>query len=76
MFNVWREAWGEHVNAALERAGLPARVDHRSLKAQGVAREPVPHMGRTAWEMEQRGLATRRGARWPEMQARNAKRAT
>ena len=29
-----REAWGRHCNAALERAGLEERVDHRSLKAQ------------------------------------------
>ena len=31
-----REAWGEHVNAALERAQRPERVDHRSLDAQRV----------------------------------------
>jgi hypothetical protein len=66
-----REAWAEHANTSLERAGIAARVDHRSLKAQGMAREPVPHIGRAAWEMEQRGLVTRRGARWREVQARN-----
>ena len=73
MFNAWREAWAEHVNTALERAGIAARVDHHSLKAQNIAREPVPHIGRTAWEMEQRGRVTRRGARWREVQARNAR---
>jgi ATP-dependent exoDNAse (exonuclease V) alpha subunit len=72
MFNAWREAWTEHANAALERAGLSVRVDHRSLKAQGIAREPVPHIGRAAWEMEQRGLVTRRGVRWRQVKARNA----
>ena len=50
MFNTWREAWAEHVNRALERAGVAERVDHRSLKAQGIAREPVPHIGRAARE--------------------------
>lgn len=29
-----REAWAEHCNAALERAGLGERVDHRSLRDQ------------------------------------------
>jgi hypothetical protein len=73
MFNTWREAWAEHVNAALERAGVAERVDHRSLKAQGLSREPFPHVGRAAWEMEQRGLVTRRGARWREVKERNAR---
>jgi MobA/MobL family len=75
LFNTWRAAWAEHVNAALERAGLAARVDHRSLRAQGIDREPGTHVGRTAWEMEQRGLTTRRGARWRAVRERNAERA-
>ena len=37
-----RERWAEVTNEALQRAGLTARVDHRSLERQGVAREPVP----------------------------------
>ena len=37
-----RERWAEVTNEALQRAGLTARVDHRSLEHQGVAREPVP----------------------------------
>jgi hypothetical protein len=63
VLSAWREAWAIHVNAALERAGIAERVDHRSLKAQGIAREPIPHIGRAAWEMERRGLMTRRGVR-------------
>ena len=54
--NAWRAAWAEQVNMALARAGVAERADHRSLKAQGLDREPVPHIGRAAWEMEQRGL--------------------
>jgi hypothetical protein len=72
--NAWREAWAEHVNAALERAGIAARVDHRSLKAQRIDRGPVPHIGRAAWEMERRGVETRRGGRWREVRERNALR--
>jgi hypothetical protein len=30
----WREAWARDSNAALERAGIEDRVDHRTLKAQ------------------------------------------
>ena len=30
----WREAWARDSNAALERAGLEDRVDHRTLEAQ------------------------------------------
>jgi hypothetical protein len=74
LFNAWRERWAWHVNAALERAGFAERVDHRSLKAQGIDREPMPHIGRAAWETEQRGVVTRRGARWREVQVHNARR--
>lgn len=57
------------MNAALERAGSAERVDHRSLKAQGIARELVPHIGRATWEMERRGVETKRGGRWREQGA-------
>ena len=30
----WREAWGRETNLTLERAGIEARVDHRTLTAQ------------------------------------------
>jgi ATP-dependent exoDNAse (exonuclease V) alpha subunit len=40
---LWmRERWAEVTNAALREAGLAARVDHRSYKAQGIDREPQP----------------------------------
>src|SRR5215472_4815328 len=41
----FREKWGADLNHALERAGHDARVDHRSLKEQGIDREPQIHMG-------------------------------
>lgn len=34
MLEGWREAWARDSNAALERAGIEARVDHRTLEAQ------------------------------------------
>ena len=40
-----RERWANIQNAHLERHGHAARVDHRSLEAQGVARQPEKHIG-------------------------------
>lgn len=40
-----REGWAKHCNQALERAQVEARVDHRSLKAQGIERTPEIHTG-------------------------------
>ena len=55
MFNAWREHWAAYVNAALAWAGAPERVDHRSLKAQGIEREPRRYLRRAAWEMNSAG---------------------
>ena len=41
----WRERWAALQNAHLEKHGHTDRVDHRSLKAQGIAREPEQHLG-------------------------------
>ena len=56
-----REAWANHANRALERAGYEARIDHRSLKEQGIEREPQIHLGAKVLEMEARGIQTRVG---------------
>jgi hypothetical protein len=37
-----RERWAQVTNEALREAGVAAKVDHRSLKRQGIDREPVP----------------------------------
>ena len=51
-----RESWAESVNAALEKAGRPERVDHRSLKDQGIDRLPEPKIGKEATAMKRRGV--------------------
>ena len=56
-----RQAWEEYANRALERAGYDERIDHRSLKEQGVEREPQIHLGAKVTEMEARGVQTRVG---------------
>lgn len=43
--NVWRAAWSTYANRALEAVGSSARIDHRTLEAQGIARPPQPHLG-------------------------------
>jgi ATP-dependent exoDNAse (exonuclease V) alpha subunit len=50
-----RERWAAVANEALQQARVAARVDHRSLKAQGVDREPLPHIPKAALEMERHG---------------------
>ena len=34
---IWRVAWAAYTNRALESAGRPERIDHRSYKRQGIA---------------------------------------
>jgi hypothetical protein len=41
----WRKTWASVQNRALEKYGHTTRVDHRSLDAQGIAREPESHLG-------------------------------
>jgi MobA/MobL family protein len=50
-----REHWATAANAALEQEHVNARIDHRTLKAQGIDREPKPHIPHAAFEMERRG---------------------
>jgi hypothetical protein len=56
-----RQEWRLQANAALERAGHEARIDHHSLKDQGIDREPTVHFGPAAAAMERRGIKTERG---------------
>jgi ATP-dependent exoDNAse (exonuclease V) alpha subunit len=54
LFHV-RERWASAANSALERAHVPVRIDHRTLAAQGIDREPSPSIPRAAYEMERHG---------------------
>ena len=40
-----RQRWADVQNAHLERHGIEARVDHRSLKERGIERDPEKHLG-------------------------------
>ena len=62
-----RERWAKVQNLALERAGVEARVDHRSLAAQGIRdREPEVHRGPAVSGIEARGEMSQVGARQRE----------
>jgi ATP-dependent exoDNAse (exonuclease V) alpha subunit len=50
-----RARWAQRANEALGAARIAARIDHRSLAAQGIDREPALHLPRPIYEMERRG---------------------
>jgi ATP-dependent exoDNAse (exonuclease V) alpha subunit len=51
-----RERWATLTNEALREANIDARIDHRSLAAQGIDREPLPVIPMMHLKMERRGL--------------------
>lgn len=50
-----RQQWATLTNDALRQANVGARVDHRSLAAQGIDREPTPRLPEAARRTEERG---------------------
>jgi hypothetical protein len=72
----WREDWAAKNNRMFECKGFTERIDHRTLKAQGIDREPTIHMGAAATALERRGIATERGDYNREITRRNLERAT
>ncbi|WP_426265490.1 MobQ family relaxase [Sphingomonas sp. PWP1-2] len=50
----WRGRYAEMQNAALERAQLAERVDHRSHQRRGIEQEATVHMGPNVVAMERR----------------------
>jgi hypothetical protein len=74
-----RQRWAALTNDALREAHVDARIDHRSLAAQGVDREPRPSIPLKHLKMEQRGVpsqvAERLRAQYRERVARRLERA-
>ena len=52
MVERWRERWAEHVNQRLAELDIDARIDHRSLEAQGIGLEPQSQIGAPAQRIE------------------------
>ncbi len=56
MVERWRERWAEHVNERLAELDIDARIDHRSLEAQGIGLEPQSQIGAPAQRIEGEGV--------------------
>lgn len=54
-----RETWAKECNAALERARVSARIDHRSFTRQGIDRVPTRHVGPKHTALARRGVVLR-----------------
>ncbi|MGN8118068.1 Ti-type conjugative transfer relaxase TraA [Labrys sp. 22185] len=52
----WRERWAELANERLAELDIDARIDHRSLEAQGIALEPQSQVGAPAQRIEREGI--------------------
>ena len=57
MVERWRERWAEIANERLAELDIDARIDHRSLEAQGIALEPQSQIGASAKRIEEGGIA-------------------
>ena len=55
----WRTLWADHMNRALERAGLSERVTEKSFEDLGLDKIPSKHLGAAASEIERRGEKSR-----------------
>ena len=56
MVERWRGRWAELANERLAELDIDARIDHRSLEAQGIALEPQSQIGAPAKRIEGRGI--------------------
>ena len=56
MVERWRERWAALANERLAELDIDARIDHRSLEAQGIALEPQSQIGAPAKRIEVRGI--------------------
>ena len=43
--NIWRKNWADYANRSLAAVGSEARIDHRTLEAQGIQRPPQKSLG-------------------------------
>ncbi|MGN6819508.1 MAG: Ti-type conjugative transfer relaxase TraA [Sphingomonas sp.] len=60
LLEKWRERWSDHVNQRLAELDIDARIDHRSLEAQGIDLEPQHKIGPAASRMAADGLESER----------------
>lgn len=71
---IWRNNLALAINRAYARNGLDIRVSHKSLREQGIYdREPLNHLSRNDWQLEQRGIHTDAGKKRRKIRERNRK---
>jgi hypothetical protein len=61
-----RERWAGLVNERLREHGIEATIDHRSLEAQGIDREPTQHLGPSVSGLVRRGESSEVARRMAE----------
>jgi hypothetical protein len=74
LLEKWRERWAEHVNARLAELDIDARIDHRSLEAQGIDLEPQHKIGPAAARMAAQGLESERSSEHLEIARSNGEK--
>ena len=74
MLEGWRERWAEHVNERLAELGIEARIDHRTLEAQGIGLEPQSKIGPAGMRREGRGEDAERAFEHREIARRNGEK--
>ncbi|OAN81946.1 Ti-type conjugative transfer relaxase TraA [Jannaschia sp. EhC01] len=70
----WRERWAELANARMAELDIDARIDHRSLEAQGIALEPQSQIGAPAQRIAGEGSPADRAKLHREIARGNGER--
>jgi len=70
----WREAWADHANQRMAELDIDARIDHRSLAAQGIDLEPQSKIGAAASRMAGEGLSPERLAEHADIARSNGEK--
>jgi Ti-type conjugative transfer relaxase TraA len=71
LLREWREGWAELANARLAELGHDIRIDHRSLREQGIELEPQHKIGPAGARREDRGEDAERAAEHRAIARRN-----
>ena len=69
--NIWRANWAAYANRALDAAGSAARIDHRTLEAQGIARKPQTSISIARHVREAYSYLKERLTNWVALQKRS-----
>ena len=74
LLSDWRERWAGHVNERLAELGIDARVDHRTLEAQGIDLEPQHKIGPAGARRLDRGEDAERAVDHRDIARRNGEK--